>query len=554
MNTLTKIILLSILCIALVGCQKDTNEDTTTTDNAIDNASTTVEPGKETVVEEVVVEEKVVERAFGGQLRVALNAPTTLDPLLNDKQTVQQILGLIFEPLFVLDESLKPMPRLVDHYEFADEGRTLTLTLKDNVNFHDGQALTTADVEYTIQAIQDSKSSGYSASILPIKRIVIIDEKTMNLSYDKAYAFALNDLTFPIVSKAYSQSDTYDELIPIGTGPYKYVDYQQMQHLDLSANTDWHYGEVSVSAIQGIIIEDETSYETLFDQHLIDVMNPNRFNWLKYSENDDQGITSYASSYYDFLGFNFDNDLLTDEKLRQAFAYAVDREFIVYDRFINHGTLVNAPIIPDSWYDTEAELAYMYDSEKAKSLIPSSIIDNDNDGFYDMADIIDSNAYETIELKMIVNETNALRVNNAEYIKANIEAIGFKIAIEVLNPNDYYYRLNTGDYDLVYGGWKLSATPNYVNLFDSLGKQNFINYSSERMDVVLDKVMNAYTDEQMLNAVADFEQVMIDEVPYISLYFLDGAIMNHSNVYGSFKPTTESMFNGIEDVYLDFTE
>lgn len=544
------IIIIMVISVSIMGCNKgDTVDDLeSTTLEETDDLDVIVEEDVEQVVKQAVVPD------FGGTLRVAALAPTTFDPLLNVSQSVQQILEFLYEPLFELDETLLPIPILVNTYEFEEEGRILKLTLKPEITFHNGEVLTTQDVKYSIEQIKEAEYSIYQNNVKAIQKVTIIDDLTLKIYYNQGYAFALDDLSFPIVSKSYHQSEDYNALIPVGTGPYQYVDYQKMQHIDLTAYTDWHLGDVYVENIKCIIIQDDTSLETLFDQDLIDVMNPNKFNWLKYSENEEQKIESYTSNYYDFIGFNFDNELFNSKSVRQAFAYAINRESIVNDRFINHATIVDTPIIPGTWFDDQREINYTYDLETAKNIIGTEYVDHDQDGIFDDEDLIESGIYSAITLNMLVNKDNMLRVDATPIIKMNLESLGFKIVVDMVDSTTYYERLKSGDFDLVYGGWKLSSVPDYTELFASFGTQNYINYHSEKMDELLNNIYKSYTNEQIIQGVSAFSDYMVDEVPYISLYFLNGAIMSHSNLYGSFKPTTESMYRNIEDIYLDFIE
>lgn len=569
MKYIYRLLTVAVLLMALMvsGCDSSDGGSTTTDQEKQPNVSDTnkdieednTDTEKEAVIEDKgdenteaeIVEPEPVEPAFGGTLNIASFAPRSLNPIENDRQSVHQVLGMVYESLFTLDSTLKPVPTLVESYTFEDNGSVLNIKLKEGVVFHDGTPLTTADVVYSVEAIQESDFTSYGRNVIAIKRMTVVDELNLTIDYDQGYAFALSDLTFPIISSVYTESEAYDELVPVGTGPYRYTDYQQMQHLDLAANLDWHGGTVYVEKIHCVIIDDDSSYETLFDQHLIDVMNPSRFNWLKYSENEKHQIDGYTSSYYDFIGFNFETELFEDVAVRQAFAFAVNREFILYDRFVNHGVLVNSPVIPGSWFSTDSEPVYTYDMDRAKSMLPDTLIDKDEDGYYDQQDLLDENTYTTIELKLLVNASNPLRADMAAYVQKDLEALGFMVTVEAEMPEVYYERVQNGDFDLLYGGWKLSQVPDYSALFSSFGKQNYIGYESDVMDQALNKIIDSYTEEQIISSVDKFEEVMTEEVPYISMYFLEGAVMRHREVYGEFQATTESMFGGIEAIYLD---
>jgi len=543
MKLFYKLCLIGLLLFMVAGCNKKETEKIES-DSIVEESGTTTTDG---VKEE---QEKEVVPSFGGTLNVASHPIKTLDPLQNNRQSVLQFLGLIYEPLFDLDTSLKPVANLIATYSFDASGKELTLTLKKDINFHNDTPLTSKDVAYTISQIKEIEQSPYKHQVQFIKRVRIIDEQQLIIYYDKGYSFILNDLSFPIVSSDYRESDTYDPLKPMGTGPYKFKNYQQMQFIDLTANLNWHAGKVMVETIHNIILQAGESFETLFDQHLIDVMHTNKFDWLKYSENEDQRIETFLSSYYDFIGFNFDNPLLKRKEVRQAMAYAINRQTLSLDYFINHIKLVDAPILPNTWFTGTSEAFYTYDLTKAKSLLPIDLKDGDTDGFIDTVDLVESDKYNKIVLKMIVNQNQPIRVSTATYLANSFKSLGIFVEVEVLETELYYKRIQAGDYDLIYGGWKLSQVPDYVALFDTFGEQNFIHYSNENMDIVLEDIVGSSSEEKLIKNVSEFKQMIIEDLPYISLYFLEGAVITHKNVYGTFDTTTENYYRSIENIYV----
>lgn len=554
MKALIKISSLVLLLLMMAGCQKaDTTEEEATT-----IAEMTTQAVTEVVTEvatEPVTEPAVVVAEFGGQLRIAMSPATSLNPLENKVANVAEVLDLVYEPLFVLDNTLLPQPVLVESYTYELEGRSLTLVLKEGVLFQNETPLTASDVAYTIDAIKDLETSPYKPLVLPIKRVSVLDERTLTLYYDEPYAFMLNDLTFPILSKTYLQSGDYDPMVPMGTGPYGFVDYQVMQSMDLTANPLWHGGQVYVENIHVVVMNETSNLETLFDQHLIDLMNPDKFNWLKYSDKEDQQIESYLTTNYDFIGFNFENDLLQIKGVRQGIAYAIDRDNLIYNQFINHATLVDTPVIPGSWFETEAPLTYTYDLEMARELasdVPWS--DQDGDGLLDKVDVLDESKYETIQLVMLVNGSSSVRTSAAPIIAADIQAIGIDVVVEVVDSATYYERVLAKDFDLLYGGWQLSTKPDYVGLFTTDGAQNYFGYASEEMDFTLASLVSAYDQETVKERVAEFETILKEDMPYVSLYFLEGAVMSRDKVHGQLMPSNGSVLNHIEALYLDLTQ
>lgn len=555
MNKLIRAVIVALLLLAMTACSGN-NETTDTTVTPEVEAPEVEETLEEVVVEpEPEPEPEVVVPTFGGELRLAMSPADTLDPLDNQVKNVAQILNLIYEPLFKLDHTLNPEPVLVEAYEFTLDGRALVLTLKEGIVFHDGTPLTANDVLYTINRIKDNDLSPFNSVVRVIKRVSVNDERTITFYYDEPYAFALNDLVFPIVSKAYYGSESYSVMAPLGTGPYQFVDYQEMQEMSLTANVEWHGGSSYVENIHVIVMNETTNMETLFDQHLIDLMNPSKFNWLKYSDKDDQSITSYPTNYYDFVGFNFENELLQNVDLRKAFSLAINREAIQYNQFINHATIATTPLIPGSWFNTTTDELEPYSLDSAKSQLNQQLYkDGDSDGIYDMVDVLDSSKFNKIEFVMLVNDSSTIRTSIAPLIEGYIETLGFEVNVELVDSATYYERVAIGDFDLLYGGWELSSKPDYISLFSSDGSQNYFGYSSEEMDLTLQSMVSTNNQEIVKQRVDDFEVLFIEDMPYISLYFLEGAIMSHDNVYGSLEPTAASSLNRMESLYLDLTE
>lgn len=553
MKVLIKLSSLVMLLLIVAACQgADTPVETTTIAEITTEAMTETEAVTEA---ETQPEPLIVTPEFGGELRIAMSPAVSLNPLENKIANVAQVLNLVYEPLFELNEALSPEPVLVESFEYTLEGRALTLLLKEGILFQDESPLTAQDVAYTIDEIKDLEVSSYKPLVFPIKRTSVVDDRTITLFYDEPYAFMLNDLTFPIVSKTYAKSDVYDSMVPMGTGPYTYVDYQDMQSLDLMANPLWHGGDVYVERIHVVAMNETTNLETLFDQHLIDLMNPDKFNWLKYSDKEDQQIESYLTSNYDFLGFNFENDVLQIKGVRQGIAYALDRENLIYNQFIDHAVLADTPVIPGSWFDMGQPITYTYNVDLAKELvsdIPWS--DNDGDGLFDREDVLDENKFTTIELVMLVNGSSSVRTSVAPKIESYIEAIGFDVVVEVVDNATYYERVMAKDFDILYGGWQLSSKPDYVALFSTTGAQNYFSYASDEMDLTLRSLVSAYDQETVKQNVAEFEMIMKEDMPYVSLYFLEGAIMSRDKVYGEVMPTNGSPLNHIESIYLDLTQ
>ncbi len=103
----------------------------------------------------VQTEEKTVSPTTGGTMTIAMHKPETLNPIKNRDNTVDKVLRLIYEPLFVVDENMQVVPNLAESYTI--NGNTVTLKLKSGVKWDDGTNLTASDVTYTLSQLEDAE-------------------------------------------------------------------------------------------------------------------------------------------------------------------------------------------------------------------------------------------------------------------------------------------------------------------------------------------------------------------------------------------------------------
>lgn len=486
---------------------------------------------------------------FGGNLRLIMRNPKTLNPLLNEDRSVDQILKLVFEPLFSLDEGFKPVPVLADSYVFAGDGTSIQVVMKADHLFHDGTPVTAYDVAYSVELLQSASDAAvYKPGVANIERISVTDDFSFTIYMKAPYGLILYDLNFPILS-AGAQEDPA-EYIPVGSGNYAFSKYTSMQSLELKA-VPAADGKVYIETITGKITREEDVEQDAFEHSVIDVLNPAKFNWNQYAQRADEKLYEYTSNYMEFLGFNFNNDLLEDKSVRQAIAYALDRPAMAKEEYLSHVTITDGIVHPKSWLNTTAEEGYTYDLEQAKSLLNKELLlDVDGDGFYD------AKANEPgipLSLNLLVSEDNSNRVATAQLIRSQLADVGLKVNVDIQNTDGFKTKLAAGDFDMVLSGWKLSDSPDFYDLFHSsmqVSGSNFIRYNNAFMDIALAGVRGATTDEALKNSVQAVDQIYREELPYFTLYFVHSVVRAGKNVQGTLQPTTDYTLQGIDEIYL----
>ena len=281
------------------------------------------------------------------------------------------------------------------------------------------------------------------------------------------------------------------------------------------------------------------------------MIGTNAVDWGKYAQNGGTRIKEYVTSYYDFIGFNFNKTLFQDKKLRKAIAYALDKESILENQYLNHGVLTDVPVNPSSWLYCDEIEKYNYDIEKSKELLSESgWADSDQDGILDKS--INGNKVD-LSFNLLVESGDKTRKEAANEIINMLGELGIKVNLEEVTKEDFLVRLQEKNFDAFLGGWKLSPIPDFSFAFHSSqieNGSNFISFKSEQMDNLLANAFTAVGEENMKTAYDELQKYISDELPYISLYFRNAALITNDKIQGELKPQKDFYIGNNKDFFI----
>ncbi len=522
MNKLITLLLTVVLLTSTTACSDNIKE---LMEEKINEGQQEQSTDAETNENEKSIE--IPDPSYGGTLKLVTGNPESYNPFVNRDRDVDVMLGFIYEKLFVLDNSFKPVPVLVDNYVFDEDGAGVVLTLSGKAVFSDGSPVTSYDVLFSYETSKTNPDNIYSPNTQNIDRVIAVDEQTVHVLFKQAYAFGLYDLAFPIVREG-------AEGTLLGTGPYMYESDQGMKEVVLTRNESWYNEKPYIDKLHFAVASDPVVQENMYDQHLIDAINPDRFDWTKYSDDAANNIYEYPSLYYQFIAFSPTSVLFDSLEARQALEMAIDKSALASNLYLNHAIPVRTPVPPNAWYNTIDDTASVHDPASA-------------------ADYFQSITGDTAAT-LLVRSDMPTHIAIGEYLKSTLEDMGIQLAVEAVDAESYHSRLLSGDYDLAAAGWKMSASPDYTPLFHSSYVNtgtNFINFNSVEMDTALASLFKSTSDEMLLEAVGNFQTLWLLELPYLSLFYLNGAVMLHDNVYGELDPSCLDTFSGLNNIYLD---
>lgn len=537
MRKLKKLMLIGLLLMSVSGCSL-LHKDVSDEQNNLLEESTGVEQESNT-------EEDSTVQSTATQMVIAMNTPKTLNPLYNTQANVEQALYLLFSPLVNVKEDGFISDNLAKSWIINENNTAVTVTLKEGLTWHDGMPLTSDDVIFTLGKIQAIADSPYKQAVENLQTVERIDSTTFKMVYKQSFSGILQTLFFPVIPEHIYNVENSDSMniIPIGSGPYKYERTTPLEAIHLVANASYFNGKPNIDKIQINLIPDEASSLYSFKQGLIDVVYTSETEWGKYTNNASNTPVEMVSPIYEFMGLNFNKPLFQNEMIRNALVYALNRQDIVRLYYLGHAVVTDTPISPASYlYDKNLEIKE-YDKEKAKLLLTQEGYQLDND-----TGLMTKNGVP-FSFTLMVNKENSDRVKVAKEMQRMYAEVGIDMQIDIVEKDVYLSRLVAKQYDAFLGGWQLSYALDLSFAFHSksiLSGENYINYKDEKMDELLQQAFLA-TSDTINEAYSQLQHYFASTNPYISLYFKKSVLMTKNIIGGNLEPTPLNVFANVEE-------
>jgi len=272
----------------------------------------------------------------------------------------------IFDTL-VVNEDKEIKPSLAKEWEQPDPN-TWVFHLEEGVTFHDGAALTSEDVKYSIEQQANSESSPLAVLWNEFKSVEATDEYTVEIKTNKPVGTMLSSLSLLFITPKDSASEDFYKK-PIGSGPFSVDSFVSGQELKLSKNEEYWNGDVTLNKLEFVNIPETSSRLTALETGEIDLtwtIPADQIDSLK--NNKEIEVISNPSYLYYFNWFNSEREPFNDPRVRQAMIYAIDIDSIIDNLFGDTADRLEAPI-PKEVFGSSTMSAYEYNPEKAKELL-----------------------------------------------------------------------------------------------------------------------------------------------------------------------------------------
>ncbi len=489
-----------------------------------------------------------------------------LHPYTCSNTTNQNLMGLIYEPLFAIDQTFATEPCLAksctiqvtsasgseeekdtegDASETGTEGdetdqkdaskeekkkeqprskiagkTTCTIQLRDDVTFSDGTSLSAEDVVYSLEQAK-GKGSIYRERLSDVTSITASGSTTVVIEINAADAAIDSLLDIPIISRSGGSN-------PIGTGPYV-LNTKKGKAVSMTRNTNWwQEGTLPADTITLYAADDSDMMIFGFGSGSISMVNTDLTGTNALSYTGDYNVVDYPTTSMLYVGCNTHSGPCQNQSFRQALYYVFDRDTLATKMLSGHAEPTVLPVSPKSkLYDEKLAETYAWSEETAKKKLA--------DGHY----------YNQT-LKLIVNKESAFKTAFAEEMKKELEAIGIKVQVEALAWDEFADALDERSFDLYLGEVKLKSNFDLTAVIGSNGNLNYGGYQDKDLEKLLTKFQTA--DKASRAAAAkNLYKAVADAAATIPLCFKNHSVLTHWSANASIAPTQQNLFYHIAE-------
>ncbi|WP_448042244.1 ABC transporter substrate-binding protein [Bradyrhizobium liaoningense] len=438
--------------------------------------------------------------------------PDILDPSIGRTYVGRIVFSAFCDKLFDIDEKLNIVPQLALSYETSADGKAMTIKLRPNVKFHDGEPLDAEAAKFSIERHMTLPTSFRKSELASVDHVEVVDPLTIKLVLKTPYSPLIAQLTdrsgMMVSPKAAKEAGDKFGLHPVCAGPYKFVERVQQDRMVFEKFADyWNKDNIHIDRVVFQPIVDATVRLANLKSGALDLIERVLATDIKDVRADSRLVLSTAPELgYLGLTINIGNDknkgpLSQSAKVRQALDLSIDREALNQVVFNGEFTPGNQWVSPTHPYYQKAFPVRGRDVAKAKALLKEA----------------------GVTLPVTVDYMIPKGAENeavAQVVQSMAAEAGFDIKIRAVEFATTFKQAQAGEFQVFQINWSGRIDPdgNSYIFMRSKAPQNDGGYSNPEADKLLEEGRATANVDERKAIYAKLTKILLDDLPIIYIY------------------------------------
>jgi peptide/nickel transport system substrate-binding protein len=450
------------------------------------------------------------------------SSPTNLDPRVGLDAFSERIDNLIFDDLLTRGNDLNVAPGLAERWEIPDP-LTYVFHLHHGVRFHNGRPLTSRDVKWTFDSLlQGTIRSTKAANYRFVDHIDAVDDYTVVFHLKEPESPLLWNLSDGAIGIVPAGSGDEMTRHPIGSGPFKFVSAETDKEVVIERNDDYWGGKAKLARVRFAVVPEATTQalELRKGSGDIAINSLTADTVLTLAHETNLAVERSPGTRLAYLAFNLRDPILKNVRVRQAIAYALDRNPMIEYLWRGQARPARSVLPSQSWAYNGAT-NYDHDPQKARQLLDAA-------GYPPV-----NGVRFHITMKTSTDESTRLMV---AVMQQQLREVGIALDIRSFEFATFFSDVTHGAFQLYGLRWiggnedpDIFEYAFHSTKFPPNGA-NRSYYSNPKVDALIDRARREVDPAVRKPLYAEVQHILADELPYIDLWYLDNVLVHTQRV------------------------
>lgn len=454
------------------------------------------------------------------------NHPASLDPRLGTDAQSERIGQLIFDALVNRDENFRLEPSLAESWETPDP-RTYIFHLRRGVRFHDGRPLTARDVRYTFRSMTDGTVTTVKAATFRlIAAIETPDDFTVIFRLKEPFSSFLWNVSQGAIGIVPEGAGKDFGSRPIGTGAFRFVRATPDEEVVLESSPDYWRGAPRLKRVEFKVVPDATVRALELRKGASDLaINALSADMVRVLGREKHlAVARETGTVYQYLALNLQDPLLRRREVRQALAYAIDRQPLVEYLWRNQAREASSVLPPRHWAFDNGARDYHHDPLRAAALLDAAGLRPGENG-----------VRAGFTFKTSTEETSR---QLAAVIQQQLREVGIAVEVRSYEFATFYADIVKGAFQMYTLRW--IGANNDPDIFDYCFHSqrtppkgaNRGHYSNPEVDRLLNQARAEPDLDKRREVYLQVQRILNDDLPYIHLWYFDNVVVHDRRLEG----------------------